>query len=346
VPIQVFDFFSGCGGTSAGLRAAGMEIVLGIDNDAEARKTFERNFPEADFICKDINKVETRSIDKYTLKKPNERRLFSCCAPCQSFSILNRNRNVTDDRARLLRQFSRFVRYYLPEFIFLENVPGVQNIDVTKGPFVYFERLLRRLGYHMDYGTVESQSYGVPQKRKRFVLIASLLGEIEIPPATHGPGAMNPNFPTVWDLPPIAAGETNPDVPNHQAHKLSDLNLRRIMATPVGGGRLSWPNELVLKCHKGDYEGHTDVYGRMRKDEPATGLTTRCTSLSNGRFGHPEQHRAISAREAACIQTFSRDFVFEGSLTSVARQIGNAVPVLMAKRFGEYFIEHSQVHDG
>lgn len=131
-------------------------------------------------------------------------------------------------------------------------------------------------------------------------------------------------------------------MPNHQAMSLSPRNLARIVATPEGKGRESWPEELRLECHKGR-EGHSDVYGRMRKDQPAAALTTRCISLSNGRFGHPTQNRAISVREAACLQTFDRNFVFKGPLTSVARQIGNAVPVSLAEQIGHAIVEHEKI---
>ena len=123
---------------------------------------------------------------------------------------------------------------------------------------------------------------------------------------------------------------------------LSELNMRRIRATPVGGDRRDWPSELVLDCHRKEGAGYVDVYGRMRWDAPATGLTTKCFSLSNGRFGHPEQDRAISVREAACLQTFPRRFVFDGTLYSMGRQVGNAVPFLLARRFGDEFVRHSQ----
>lgn len=348
MPIQVYDFFSGCGGTSAGLRAAGMEIVLGLDIDPDARDTFQANFPEATFIHENIREVQAEAIAPYINRETDDRLLFSCCAPCQSFSILNRNRDGKDARALLLYEFARFVEPYLPEFIFLENVPGAQHVSGEPGPFTDFEQLLRFLNYNVAYGIIESQRYGVPQRRRRFVLIASLLGPIELPEVTHGPGTANPTYPTVWEsighLPPIAAGETHTTVPNHRSSNLSEINLRRIVATPEGGGRLDWPEELVLDCHGGEYEGHTDVYGRMRKHEPASGLTTRCTSLSNGRFGHPEQHRAISAREGACLQTFPQDFIFSGGINSMARQIGNAVPVLVAQIFGQHFIAHSDLY--
>jgi DNA (cytosine-5)-methyltransferase 1 len=140
-------------------------------------------------------------------------------------------------------------------------------------------------------------------------------------------------------LPPIQAGEVHPDVPNHRASALTPLNLQRLQATPPGGTRADWPEELTLKCHQ-NHRGHSDVYGRMRADSQAPVLTTKCTSISNGRFGHPYQDRPISVREAACLQTFPQDFVFEGSIKSSTRQVGNAVPVLLAQRMGMAFRSH------
>jgi DNA (cytosine-5)-methyltransferase 1 len=157
---------------------------------------------------------------------------------------------------------------------------------------------------------------------------------------THGPKASRPySVVKDWisDLSPLAAGESDPNDPAHRASRLEDVNLKRIRSTPPGGTRRSWPEELVLPCHRGEHGGHTDVYGRLRWDSPASAMTTRCISLSNGRFGHPEQDRAITPREAACLQTFPREFKFVGTQVSMARQIGNAVPVLLAKTFGEHF---------
>lgn len=348
MPIHVYDFFCGCGGTSAGFRAADLDIRLGIDLDPDAQRTFETNFPEAIFLRRDIYNLRVETLTPYIVRDPNILNLFCCCAPCQPFSRQSKNRENRKTEAGLLYEFATFVEYYLPELIFLENVPGIQNVDVNVGPFGDFVAFLSHMGYWLDHAVIESRDYGVPQRRGRLILVASRLGPINLPPVTHGPGTANPSYSTVWEwishFPPIAAGETHPDVPNHRAAQLSETNLIRIRATPPGGGRLDWPEELMLECHLGEYHGHTDVYGRMHKHRPASGLTTRCISLSNGRFGHPEQDRAISVREAASIQTFSNDFVFFGSLNSMARQVGNAVPVLIAQVFGQHFIDHSHFH--
>jgi DNA (cytosine-5)-methyltransferase 1 len=347
--IRVVDFFSGCGGTSAGLRAAGMKILLGIDNDEDAEATFRENFPQASFVGRDIRKIRTSDLARFIPVERSYPLLFCACAPCQPFSQQRRKKRRNDERASLLWQFVRFVRRYKPDFVLVENVPGLQTLSAQLGPFKQFVATLGRLGYHVQSGVVESRNYGVPQRRRRLVVMASRLGPISFPKATNGPGRAARSYATVWqwigDLPPIAAGETHTEIANHRASGLSPLNLERIRATPEGGGRVNWPEHLHLKCHSNGHAGHSDVYGRMRKHLPASGLTTRCISLSNGRFGHPTQDRAISVREAACLQTFPLDFAFKGSMASMARQVGNAVPVLLAECFGDRFLSHARYRE-
>jgi DNA (cytosine-5)-methyltransferase 1 len=341
--IRVFDFFSGCGGTSKGFQRAGMLNAFALDIDCDSAKTFKANFPGTPFLCRDISQVPTEYIRPLVEACGNAPLLFCGCAPCQPFTKQRTSQRLSDGRIPLLGEFQRFVVYYKPEFVFVENVPGLQKVWKSDGIFQNFTDCLRKNGYRLDYGIIASQDYGVPQQRRRLVLIASRIAEIKLPDRSHGPGTNNPQYSSVRDsiehLPPISSGETHPSVPDHRAACLSQLNIERISSTPMGCGRESWQPHLKLDCHK-THSGHTDVYGRMRWDEPANGLTTRCISLSNGRFGHPEQNRAISVREAACLQTFPEDFVFHGSLTSKARQIGNAVPVRLAEVFGVHFTEH------
>ena len=318
-----------------------MEIVFALDSDAEAASTFQRNFPEATFFRRDVTKLRADSISKLVGQERTEPILFCGCAPCQPFSQQNGSRSNKDVRIPLLAHFGRFVKYHKPEFVLVENVPGLQKMSVEDGPLPDFLKLLRWMKYSVTMETIDCCDYGVPQKRKRFVLLASKIGVIALPQKSHGPGTDNPSYSTVGEwilgLPKLAAGESCSIVKNHRAANLSPMNLARIHATPIDGGRQDWPAKLRLKCHV-DHDGHTDVYGRLRADLPASALTTRCISLSNGRFGHPTQARAISVREAAKLQTFDDDFEFSGSLNSMARQIGNAVPVLLAKRLGESFV--------
>ncbi|MBF0097127.1 MAG: DNA cytosine methyltransferase [Magnetococcales bacterium] len=341
--MDFYDFFSGCGGSSCGMQAAGMTVRFGLDNDPDAAKTFRHNFPESDFLQEDIRELSVDAVRPFLNATRSVPRLFGACAPCQPFSKQNRHKSSADDRRSLLIEFQRFVHEFRPEYIFVENVPGIQNVDKEKGPFTDFLGFLRETGYYCDHRVVMAYHYGVPQSRSRLVLMASSLAPIKIPQPTHGPGTSRPDLPTVreWikELPDIAAGESHPTVPNHRASSLSLRNLQRIEATPEEGGRHDWPEELQLACHR-NHAGHTDVYGRLRWDRPASALTTRCISLSNGRFGHPRQNRAISVREAACLQTFPRDFIFHGSLVAMARQVGNAVPAKMAQIFGSEFLDH------
>ena len=343
--VKVFDFFSGCGGASCGFRNAGMDIVFALDFDADAKQTFESNFPEAHFEHADIRDLSINDVRQLVAQHRPSPILFCGCAPCQPFTKQHTTRPdpSEDERIPLLSYFMTLVEECKPDVVFFENVPGVQKAALLGHPFSRFIERLEKSEYKISrLRPVPLMRYGVPQSRRRLVLLISRHGPIELPPETHGPGKESPYATvrdSIGDLPPIAAGEEHPEVPNHRAAGLSDLNLERIRATPEGGGHSNWPESLKLICH-GTTDGHTDVYGRMWWDRPASGLTTRCISYSNGRFGHPDQDRAISVREAACLQTFPRDFEFKGSLGSMARQIGNAVPAYVAETAGHHFSRH------
>ena len=342
-PVKVLDFFCGCGGTSAGLQAAGMEIALGLDNDRDAAGTFQANFPEAAFLCMDIQSLTTESLGPFISRLEDHPLLFSGCAPCQPFSQQRRGAvSSHDERFGLLNHLLRFVRKYRPEFLLVENVPGLHKMGIGQAAFEPFVETLHYLGYNTEHAVIRCQDYGVPQRRARLMLLASNVSSIAFPSGTHGLESQCSEFATVVDwignLPAISAGETHPHVPNHRAARLSPLNLERIRATPQGGGWPDLPLTLVPECHKSGFRGYSDVYGRLRWDSPAPAMTTRCISYSNGRFGHPEQDRAISVREAASLQTFPIDYIFTGNLNSQARQVGNAVPVLLSQRFGESIV--------
>ncbi|WP_208975348.1 DNA cytosine methyltransferase [Pannonibacter phragmitetus] len=341
-PIFVYDFFSGCGGTSAGFRAAGMKPILALDIDLEALSTFSENFKDAAVIARDVRKLSTADLEHLFERERTSPILFSACAPCQPFSKQNRQKKSNDDRASLLNELGRFVRRFRPEFVVVENVPGLQNISEDEdGPLHQLVELLDELGYWHTTKIVQALDYGVPQNRRRLVMLASIFGPIGFPKPRYGEGRkpMKTVRQAIGHLPPIEAGTSDDTVPNHYACSLAPQNLERIRAVKEGGGRRSWADHLKLECHR-EVRGYTDVYGRMSWDSPSPALTTRCISLSNGRFGHPEQDRAISIREAACIQTFPDDFLFKGSVNGMARQIGNAVPPRLAEEIGRYLIEH------
>ena len=339
--IGVVDFFSGCGGTSLGFKESGMSIKCAIDIDKDAIETFKRNIPEATCINIDIRDLDVEVVK--LLIHDTEEVLFSACAPCQPFTKQNTDKKSSDSRINLLAEFSRFVTEIRPHHIFLENVPGLQSTHINKdGPLKDFLDLITKLGYNYELKVIRLSSYGVPQTRRRLVLLASRTKNIIFPKPTHGNKDNLIRYSTVRDwieqLPHIKAGQKHHKDTEHQAAALSQLNLERIRNTPMGGSRLDWPEHLQLSCHK-KYGGHTDVYGRMDWDKPANGLTTRCISYSNGRYGHPEQDRAISLREAGCIQTFPTSYTWFGSLQSKARQIGNAVPPLLSQKMGLAFIK-------
>lgn len=342
VDIALADFFSGCGGTTRGFADAGISPMLAVDWDRDAVATFRMNFPATPVIERDIREVPVADVGELLRPASESVMLFAGCAPCQPFAGHRQQPPGQDSRSFLLIEFLRFVTALNPELIFVENVPGMQRVSATEGPFADFVQELGRT-HHVKYGTVSSADYGVPQTRRRLVLVASRLGPIDLPDPTHGPAAGCPHSTVrewIGSLPPIAAGQWESDVSSHRSMTLSKLNLERIRATPEGGDRRDWPERLWPDCHRDGFKGHTDVYGRLSWDKPAPALTTRCISYSNGRFGHPIQDRALSAREAARLQTFPTSFEFAGSLTSQARQIGNAVPVVLAQHFGRHLVEH------
>lgn len=343
--LGVFDFFSGCGGASKGFQISGMEPVFALDFDKDAAATFRNNFPSAVVKVSNITQFDSEEIEDLVSK--HDVTLFCGCAPCQPYTRQNTRKpeKEADTRRSLLSHFGSFVEEHRPDYIFVENVPGVQNVS-GNSMLARFQKRLEAIGYQLNVGIVESRNFGVPQRRRRLVLLGSRHGAIDFPEKTH-PSRYSTVREWISHFPPINAGETHPEVTNHRAANLSELNLRRINATPPEGSRADWPVGLRLACHsKKDYTGHTDVYGRMKWDGPATGLTTRCISLSNGRYGHPEQDRAISVREAAALQTFPDNFEFSGALNSQAKQIGNAVPVLLAQAFGTQISSHAKQRAG
>lgn len=337
--INAIDFFSGCGGTSLGLKQAGITPLLGIDINQDACLTYKYNLPDTDILCEDIKNIKPEDLKKYIEKR--KPLLFSGCAPCQPFSRQNKNKINSDERASLLNEFFKFISFWLPDYILIENVPGMQKGVMHNQIFKDFVIKIKKLGYYPKFDVLPALNYGVPQSRKRLVLVASKFEDYELPAPTHGIGLTPFSVVKDWiyDLPPISSGVTHSDDPDHEASKLSPINLERISLTPEGKGRETWPERLRLPCHK-NYKGHTDVYGRMSWNRPASGLTTKCISYSNGRYGHPEQDRAISVREAACLQTFPRNYRFFGTKNSKAKQIGNAVPPLMSFAIAKSIIEH------
>lgn len=337
--MKAFDFFCGAGGLTRGLLDAGIDVVAGFDCDEHCQSTYEHNNPGVRFVKADVKKIGLKDLGVKGRLRRFDDVLFAGCAPCQPFSSQRKGNGKRHD-ARLLSEFGRLVEAALPGYVLIENVPGIARV---RGYSTYhrFLRMLEKNGYQYAYDVLDAKYFGVPQNRRRLVLLASRHLRATLPEPKYG-NSLRP-FKTVRKVishfPAIDAGECHPDVPNHVAASITELNLERLRHTPHDGGdRRSWPKRLRLECHKGNYEGHTDVYGRMSWDSPAPALTGRCHSISNGRYGHPEQDRAISLREAAALQSFPDGYVFFGVNKQIAQQIGNAVPVRLAEYLGKHIL--------
>ena len=335
--MKAIDFFCGAGGLTRGLVQSGIDVVAGLDIDSSCQATYEYNNKGIEFIRKDIKNVNSELLKK--LYSENDALLFAGCAPCQPFSH-HRKSSPKSDSARLLKEFGRLIVSVLPDYVLMENVPGMAKV-LGYSTYRRFLNSLGKYNYNCNHEVLNAKHFGVPQNRKRLVLIAAKNKVPTLPEPEYG--EENQPFRTVRDaishLPKITAGENHGSVNNHVAARLSELNLERLRFTPSDGGdRRSWPDHLKLHCHSREHTGYTDVYGRLRWDDVAPTLTSRCNSLSNGRFGHPQQNRAISLREAAALQSFPDDYVFFGTNNEIARQIGNAVPIELAKRLGRHLL--------
>lgn len=345
--IEVVDLFCGIGGLSYGMKSKGLRILAGFDLDWTCQYAYETN-NEAKFIYKDIRSVRKEDIIPFYSKKSIK--VLAGCAPCQPFSSYAfKNKNKDKDKYNLLYEFGRLVKEVHPDIVTMENVPAIVSFKL-KSVFGDFIKTLESENYHVSYQVVYCPDYGIPQTRKRLVLLASRFGEIELIAPTHTKDNYVTVRDTIGNLPPLHAGEQCPTDGLHRCRELSPLNMKRIMVTPYGGSWKDWPEELVLDCHKKE-EGKSfgSVYGRMTWDEPAPTMTTLCTGIGNGRFGHPVQNRAISAREAALFQTFPTTYRFfqnekEVALTKVSRYIGNAVPPRLGEIIAESIKKHIRTH--
>lgn len=336
--VACVDLFCGAGGLTHGLISEGIEVVAGIDVDEACRHPFEAN-NAARFINEDVGRLAPKRLNE--LFGDAEVRVLAGCAPCQPFSTYaQRYEVVGSPRWGLLYQFGRLIKSTRPDLVTMENVPSVAKHTV----FDDFIETLRGLKYHIHHGVVDASAYGLPQNRQRMVLLASRLGPIELVAPTN-------NRPTtvraaISELAPIIQGGRDPKDPLHAASKLSDLNLARIRASRPGGTWRDWPKRLVADCHRRE-TGHSypGVYGRMVWDEPAPTLTTQFYGFGSGRFGHPEQDRAISLREGALLQGFPQSYSFipDGApvrFKALGRMIGNAVPVTLGEVIGQSIAAH------
>ena len=338
-PVAV-DLFCGAGGLSFGLKNEGIKIVAGIDIDPDCRHPFESNV-RADFHKLDITTTSSAFVS--SLFEENDVKILAGCAPCQPFSTYAYKRSEKDERWQLLRKFGSIIKDVKPEIVTVENVPRLLNHDV----FGEFMGTLRDVGYSNPFvAVVNCFEYGVPQLRKRLVVLASRLGAIKLVDPVRSDSRLPSVRQFIYGMENIEAGSESASDPLHKASGLSSKNLDRIRHSRPGGTWRDWPEELQADCHtKQSGQTYSSVYGRMLWNEPGPTLTTQFNGFGNGRFGHPEQDRAISLREGALLQTFPKDYSFvpEGSpimVSRVARMIGNAVPVKLGEAIGLSILNH------
>lgn len=336
--VKVIDLFCGAGGLTHGLQLAGLDVVAGIDLEGECRFPYERN-NKAKFIEQDIAKVTKEAL--LELYGDASIKVLAGCAPCQPFSKYTQGKDKAEDKKwPLLYEFERLIREVSPEIVTMENVP-----DVTKHK-VYddFYNSLIDLGYKVWASRVDCVEYGIPQNRARHVLLASKFGNIEL--VKREDIQLKTVKDVIGDLPPLEDGETDKTDLLHRASKLNPINKQRIIHSVPGGTWKDWPEELIAACHlKSSGKGYASVYGRMSWDKPSPTITTLCYGFGNGRFGHPEQNRAISLREAALLQTFPMDYAFVEDeskfvIRSIGKMIGNAVPVELGRVIGQSIKQH------
>ncbi|HEY5977772.1 MAG TPA: DNA cytosine methyltransferase [Solirubrobacterales bacterium] len=337
--VAAVDLFCGAGGLSWGLQRAGISVVAGVDLDPACEHPFEANI-EAPFMLKDVCELTADHLE--ALWGEAEVRALVGCAPCRPFSPYRRGKDTSKEKDwPLLSEFGRLITEAAPDLVTMENVPRIGSSSV----FERFVAGLKGAGYSVDWRSCNGIEYGLAQTRRRLVLLASRLGPIAVPDGSHS-GDPRTVEDEIGDLPPIASGETSAEDPLHRCRDLSDLNLRRIKASKPGGTWEQWPKELRAKCHR-KKSGATfrNVYARMAWDAPAPTITTLAHNFGTGRFGHPEQDRAISLREAAMLQGFPRDYEFTkpkepAEFSRLGRLIGNAVPPPLAEAVGTSIVQH------
>jgi DNA (cytosine-5)-methyltransferase 1 len=347
--INAVDLFCGIGGLTHGFESVGAPVSAGIDVDPDCRYPFEAN-NDAEFVEADV--AELSSDEVASLFSDDAVKILAGCAPCQPFSNLNNGKDSEDmGDWGLLKEFGRLVRDIEPSIVTMENVIEIRNHQV----YSRFIDTLFKQGYDISINKVDCTNYGVPQNRKRLVALASKIGDISLIDPTHTTYEDRPTVEKTIGgdtLNSIKPGETDDDDPLHRSQDLAEKNLERIRQSKPGGTWHDWDDDLILDCHKKDSGSTYDsVYGRMEWDAPAPTITTQFYGYGSGRFGHPEQDRAISLREGAMLQTFPKSYSFikedqeEVHFKQIGRFIGNAVPVRLAEAVGESINQHLEEHN-
>lgn len=335
---SVVDLFCGVGGLSYGLKKAGLKVVAGLDVEKNCAYPYEAN-TGARFYQSDISRLTSKELN--TIFGETGIKILAGCAPCQPFSTYSQSRKSVDNRWTLLNDFLELALSVRPEVLTMENVVSLSKLDI----WTDFVNKLRESGYHVTWSPLKCEVYGVPQSRKRLVLIASLYGEVRTD-NIRTPKGHKTVKEAIGHLRPIASGDVDPIDSLHFSSSLSEINLKRIRASKPGGTWRDWPKELVAKCHTKDTgKSYPSVYGRMEWDKPSPTITTQYYGFGNGRFGHPEQDRGLSIREGAILQSFPEDYKFVPDGVSLNTRglgtlIGNAVPPKLGEYIGNVIREH------
>lgn len=338
IEFKAVDFFCGGGGMTCGLRQAGINVVAGVDFDKDAKETYEFNNPGSTFVLADINELKEEYFEEnFQLTRNDDNLIMVGCSPCQYYSIINAPKIKAKKSKDLLLQFQRFIDYYNPGYVLVENVPGIMtNKDTVLPEFLQF---LNDKQYKTVMKVINMKNYGVPQNRRRFSLIATRLDkEINLPDKDKEIKRFCDCLGQENGFAEIPAGYIDSTEFAHTAAGLLEKNMKRLAKTSKDGGtRMDWKDdhELQLKCYEGKDNSFKDVYGRMFWNLPSSTITTKFFNISNGRFAHPFEDRAISIREGAILQSFPLDYVFKtNSIATAAKLIGNAVPPEYARRVG------------
>jgi len=341
---SVIDLFCGAGGLSFGFKQVGFPIVAGMDIDESCRYSYEAN-NDAPFIACDVSTVTADDLEEYFI--PDKLRILVGCAPCQPFSTYNHKN--TDPKWNLVGKFGELISNSLPDIVSMENVPRLAEFNDGE-VFDDFIKILKDNKYEVDSGVLYGPDFGLAQTRSRLVLVASRLGPIKLPEATHVDNHVNVKE-VIGDLPKIDAGESDPNDPLHKSASLSPLNMKRIKASKQGGSWRDWPEEMVAKCHQSATgKTYSGVYGRMSWSKPSPTITTQFFGFGNGRFGHPVQNRALSLREGAMLQGFPYDYKFVEpgkpiQTGKIGKLIGNAVPVTLSRAIAHSIQNHIEEYN-
>jgi DNA (cytosine-5)-methyltransferase 1 len=343
--VVAVDLFCGIGGLTHGLEKAGVNVVAGLDCDTTCEYAYNEN-NNARFIPADVSTYPASDIKK--LFGNAKTRILVGCAPCQTFSAQSRKIRKQKDleqdpRWTLLNSFATYIEEIQPEIVSMENVPELRNFNIFK----QFCERLEKINYSIDWQVVDCAKYGLPQKRRRLVLLASKYSNIKLLPYDSVEFARKRTVRDVLgNLPALDCGQMHEEDNLHRSAGLTAKNLERIKHSKQGGTWRDWPEHLMTECHKKDSgKDFTSVYGRMRWDEPSPTITTQFFYIGAGRYGHPDQHRAISLREGALLQTFPQEYKFfkdykDMALATISRHIGNAVPVDLGKIIGLSIKKH------